>query len=133
MSTMVNGLSGSPWWAISSRTYGTSDIVRDGGHVFDNYSAGRALTPGAVQAVIIRALNHRWLPIDYNGVYMVYGAIDVSESYVHGANFCDDYCGCEPKHLSVNLVSSCFPIKLRLLKISTPTMTCRVLSVWSLA
>jgi hypothetical protein len=98
LTDLANGLSGSPWWAISGTYYDASKAkistaVNYLGATTDNYSRGTALTDANIQSVVSDAISSGRLPKDTNGVYFVLTSADVNAT----SGFCTQYCGWHTK------------------------------------
>ena len=66
--TFVSGLGNTPWWGIN-RQYGMGPLVYKGCYSDVNHSQGRLLIP--VANVVLNAINNKYLPGDWNGIYLV--------------------------------------------------------------
>lgn len=58
----------------------------------DNYSFGKVLNEENIFSIVTNAIDHKALPLDYNGVYFVLTANDVTQDF-NGYGFCSGFCG----------------------------------------
>lgn len=94
LNNFANGVGGSNWYHINT-TYSdnSGNAVNDSvtllGSTSDNYSQGKTLSDNGVFNVVSKAITGGSLPLDPNGVYVVFSSADVAES----SGFCTNYCG----------------------------------------
>lgn len=113
----ITDLSGSSWYEINTTYYElASGIVGDVGgpsgmvnlsnsinlvkSINDNYSRGKKLLTGDIQAIIADAIASNNLPLDSNGIYFILTSSDVKQTLGFSA-FCVDFCGWH-EHFSIS-------------------------------
>ena len=100
VTNLAASLGGSSYHAINTLyPQGTGDrpvnSVTFGGAIEDLYSFGASLERADLDSIVVRAINGQQLPLDPNGVYVVFGAADVTIGYLprDGYESCRTFCG----------------------------------------
>ncbi|RUO96750.1 phosphate-induced protein 1 conserved region-domain-containing protein [Jimgerdemannia flammicorona] len=97
LSYFINNLSSSRWFDITreyfelddlNRTHYVTGPIRTAKYFYDNYSHGKSLSHIAIRNIVRGAIKRKYLPTDYNGIYVVYPSEDVTSQ-----DFCETLCG----------------------------------------
>ncbi|RUS25054.1 hypothetical protein BC938DRAFT_472697 [Jimgerdemannia flammicorona] len=95
LSYFINNLSSSRWFDITreyfelddlNRTHYVTGPIRTAKYFYDNYSHGKSLSHIAIRNIVRGAIKRKYLPTDYNGIYVVYPSEDVTSQ-----DFCETY------------------------------------------
>jgi hypothetical protein len=84
----LNGVSGSPYFAINTTYNGPSGSVTFGGETTDTGSLGTRLSDNNIKTIVSNAITSHKLVLDPNGVYFV-----LTSSNIAKTGFCSQYCG----------------------------------------
>lgn len=87
LSYFINHISSTEWFNIEKEYYMVDSTkkkhyitgpIKTGNSTTDKYSEGSSLSTNSIGSIVSHALSIKALPVDYNGIYVVYTSSDVT-------------------------------------------------------